>query len=232
MTSVLITTTPGRSSAAREMIGEFQPIPSTTLMSVSCSRRAARAPRSRRISSTRTTSITVGSREAAGPCRGSGWRRATGCPWSCQPSGFPGDPYRIDPVAGTGLPDDLGDVIAYRAEREIEPAGDFADRCAVGGEAQDLEFPVRQGGLPARQCGDRDPLVNDPLAGDESPDGLDQYVRGHVLDQEARRPGVPAGWEDDGFPGIDQDEHGAAPHGGSQFGDDRKRMVDHMIAVD
>jgi ATP-binding cassette subfamily C protein len=39
-----------------------------------------------------------------------------------------GDPHRLDPGAGAGLPGDPGQVVADRSRREGQPVGDLGDR--------------------------------------------------------------------------------------------------------
>ena len=53
--------------------------------------------------------------------------------WS-DPAGAAGYADRVDPVAGTGLPDDGGQVIAHRALGEPQPLRDLRHRGAVGRE--------------------------------------------------------------------------------------------------
>src|SRR5690606_16418536 len=59
-----------------------------------------------------------------------------------QPPLLPRQPVRLDAVAGPELADRLREVVAHRAVREVEPAGDVGRRVAFAGEAQYLALAV------------------------------------------------------------------------------------------
>ena len=101
-----------------------------------------------------------------------------------------GDRRRLDAVAGARLGDRRGEVVAHRALRQVQRAGDVGDRRPAARRDEDVALAVGQRRRPVGERRRGEVRVDDPLAGGDPADGVGELLGGGVLDDEAEGAGL------------------------------------------
>ena len=105
-----------------------------------------------------------------------------------EPAAVTGDSGRLDARARAGLSDRGRQVVAYRALRQVQAAGDPGDRRPGESQAQHLDLPLRQRTRAAEERFGRQRGIDDPQARVHPPHGIGKLSGGRVLDHEAGGP--------------------------------------------